>query len=327
MKPQRIEISYKTIFFITIFIAFLLVLWSIRSILMLLLVCFLLMEAINPTVSRLEKLKIPRPLTILLIYAAIITIVSFAIAGIIPIMIEQTTGLVNTLPDLVSNARVFGLPVSLINWSSQFRFIENLPAEIAKTAVSLVSNLFSLFVIFVITFYLLLERKNIHNYSFKIFGAEGRKKTIMILEMLEKRLGSWVNAEIILMTTIGLLSYLAYTLIGLKYTVPLAVIAGLLEAVPNIGPTISAIMAAVVGLTISPITALLAIIAGIVIQQLENNVIVPKIMKETLSLNPLVTILAISIGAKLGGVVGALLAVPVFLTVQVIVTVLSNKKK
>jgi predicted PurR-regulated permease PerM len=326
MKPQRIEVSYKTIIFIAAFIALLAFIWTIRSILVILFICFLFMEAINPAVVSLEKFKLPRFVAILLIYVGIIALVSIAFAGIIPIMIEQTTGLIRILPGVLDNLHPFGLSINSIDWASQLQFIETLPSNIAKTALSLFSNLFSLFIIFVITFYLLLERKNIHNYSFKIFGPNGREKTIKILELLEKRLGSWVSAEIILMTTIGLLSYLAYTLVGLNYTVPLAIIAGLLEAVPNIGPTIATVMAAIVGLAISPLTALLAIISGIVIQQLENNVIVPKVMKETIGLNPLITILAIAIGAKLAGIIGAVLAVPILLTIQVFVTVLTEKK-
>jgi predicted PurR-regulated permease PerM len=129
------------------------------------------------------------------------------------------------------------------------------------------------------------------------------------------------------MTSIGLLSYFGYLVLGLSYAIPLALIAGLLEIVPNIGPIIATTLAALVGLTISPLTALFAIIWGIVIQQAENNIIVPKVMKATVGLNPIITILTIATGAQLGGVGGALLAVPIYLTLETIISTLYNNKK
>lgn len=327
MKPQRIEISYKTVIFIAAFIGLLAILWQIRAILMLFFVCFIFMEAINPTITKLEKFKIPRPLGIFMIYVLILSVLSIAVAGVVPIFVEQTNGLVKSLPRVFNNIDVFGLRPDMIDWTSQIKLLENLPAEIAKAAISLFSNVLSGFVLLVVTFYMLLERKNIHKYSFKFFGHDGRDASLKILETLEGRLGRWVNAELLLMTTIGLMSFIGYNLIGISYAVPLAIIAGLLEAVPNIGPTVSTVLAIIVGLTISPLHALLALILGILIQQLENNFIVPKIMKETVGLNPLVTILLIAVGAKLGGIAGAVLAVPVYLTIEVFLQVLVRPKK
>lgn len=323
MKPQRIEISHKTIIFTTLFLASLYLFWQVRSLIYLMFFCFIFMEALNPTVSRLEKLKIPRPFAILFLYAIILAFFSFAIAGIVPILIEQTRGLIKSLPGLVENLSIFG--VSAIDLSSQLKIVETLPENIAKTILALFSNIFSAFIILVVTFYLLLERKNIGNYSFQVFGLDGKRQTIRILEQLENRLGSWVNAEIFLMIAVGLLSYLGYLILGLNYAVPLAILAGMLEIVPNIGPTIAALAAGFVGLTVSPLIAVLAIIWGIVVQQLENNFIVPKIMKSTIGLNPLVTILLLAAGAKLGGVLGAVLAVPVYLTIEAVVKVLTTK--
>ena len=103
-------------------------------------------------------------------------------------------------------------------------------------------------------------------------------------------------------------------------------VAGLLEAVPSIGPTVATILAALVGFTISPLIGILTIIVGVIIQQLENNILVPKIMKQTVGFNPLVTILLIAAGAKISGVIGAILALPVFLTLETITKVLIEKK-
>lgn len=324
MINKKIEVSYKTIVFTVFFILSLVLLWQVRNLIILLFISFVLMEALNPAIVRLEKFKIPRPLAILIIYLIILTVISFAIAGIVPILIEQTTGLVQTLPNTLENISIFGSnPVDL---SSQFKILENIPGGIAKTAISLVSNIFSGFIILFLTFYLLLEKKNFGKYSLEMFGENGKKKFITIVDNLENRLGSWVTAEFFLMTIIGLLSYIAYLILGLNYAVPLAIFAGILEAVPNIGPIVATAMASLVGFTISPLTGVLTIVAGIVVQQLENNIIVPRIMKQTVGFNPLITILLIAAGAKLGGVIGAILALPVYLTIETIVKVLMDKK-
>ena len=282
------------------------------------------MQALNPAVIRLEKLKIPRFIGIFLLYLLILAGISFAAAGIIPALVEQTTSLIQTLPGAISSINLWGIkPVDI---SSQFKLLENLPGNIASTVFSIFSNLISVFIFFVLTFYLLMERKNFDNYAGKIFGQKNQGKAILTMNELEKRLGHWVNAQLFLMLTIGVLSYLGYLVIGLNYVIPLAIIAGLLEIVPNIGPTITTIIAAFVGLTVSPLTALLAIIWGVIVQQLENNFIVPKVMKATVGLNPLMTILLIASGARLGGVAGAVLVIPAYLTVSTIVGVLTKKE-
>lgn len=324
MKNKRIEISYKTIVFTVAFLLGLALLWQVRALVVLFFVSFVFMEALNPAVSRLEKFKIPRPLAILILYLVILAVLSFAIAGIVPILVEQTAGLVETLPDTLSNIKIFG--TNAIDFSSQFKILENIPGGIAKAVISIGSNIVSAFVVLFLTFYLLLEKKNFPKYGQEAFGEVGKIKMITIIERLENRLGSWVNAEFFLMTIIGGLSFIGYTALGLKYAVPLAIFAGLLEAVPSIGPTIATALAALVGLTVSPLTCVLAIVVGTVIQQLENNLIVPRIMKQTVGFNPLVTILLIAAGAKLGGVLGAILALPIFLTIETITKVLVEKK-
>lgn len=324
MKLQKVEMSFRTIIYTILLLLSLVVVWLIKDMIILLFVCFLFMEALNPTVTKLEKFKIPRFSAILIIYLIILLIISVSVAGIIPIFVQQSTSLINNLPGYLQNIKIFGIPA--IDLSSQFKIFESLPQEIAKTIIGVFSNIFTALIFFVVTFYLLLERKNFDDYSLKLFGNDGQKKVIKILDNLESRLGNWVTAEILLMTIIGVLSYFGYLALGLNYAVPLAIIAGLLEIVPNIGPIISGGLAIIIGLTVSPITALLTAIWSLILHQSENTFITPKIMKETVGLHPLVTIFLIAIGARLAGIPGALLAVPIYLTVEVVYKVLNDKK-
>jgi predicted PurR-regulated permease PerM len=322
MKPQKVEISYKTIIFFVLFILSLLVVWQLRSLILLVFLCYIFMEGLNPVVTWLQKFKLPRVIAILIVYALIIAAVSFSFAGIIPALVEQSTNLIRNLPGILQNINLWGFNPS--DFSSQLKLLENLPGNIASTALSIFSNIISVFVFFVITFYLLLERKNFDKYLIKMFGQKSFK-AVEVINELEKRLGHWVNAQLFLMIVIGVLSYIGYLIIGVNYALPLAIIAGILEMVPNIGPTIASILAGLFGLTISPLIALLAVTWGIIVQQLENNFIVPKVMKETVGINPIITILLIVSGAKLGGVIGAVIAIPLYLTVETIIKTLAKK--
>jgi len=323
MKVRKIEISPKTIIFTVCFLIALAFFWQIKDILVMLFISFVLMHAINPLVCQLQKIKIPRVLAIVIVYILVFGVVGFCIAGIIPILVEQTAGLISSFPQIVQNIKIFGqnsfFAENNIDLTSQLNFLETLPSNITKFAISAVSDVFSAFIVLVITFYLLLEKKNFPKYGDDFFGEKGKTRFLKIMDNLESSLGSWVSAEFLLMTIIGVLSYFGYLALGLKYAVPLAIIAGLLEAVPNIGPMIATILAGLVGLTVSPLIALFTVIFGILVQQLENNFIVPKIMRKTVGLNPLVTIVLIAAGGKLAGMGGALLAIPLFLTVQAII--------
>lgn len=325
MKPQKVEISYRTIIFFILFVISLFIVWRLRSLILLVYLCFLFMEGLNPLVNWFQKFRIPRIVSIIIVYIIIGSAFSFSIAGIVPTLVEQLTNLIQSLPTLAENINIWGF--NPIDFSSQLKILENLPNNIASTALSIFSNVISIFIFFVITFYLLLERNNLDKHLINIFGSRNKSKALKISEHLEKRLGSWVGAELMLMFIIGILSYFGYALIGLNYALPLAIIAGLLEMIPNIGPTIASILAGLVGLIVSPLTALLAVVWGIIVQQLENNFIVPKIMKETVGINPLITILLIASGAELGGVVGAVIAVPVYLTIETVFRVLQETKK
>lgn len=312
-EVQRVEISYKTIIFTTFFLLFLFLLWQIKSILFLIFVCYVFMEGINPAIIWLEKKKISRTLAILLIYIFVFLFLSACVAGIVPPLVEQTSNLIKNLPDMVKRIDFMGFDGQSL--SSQMKLLEGLPSNIGNIAIAFFSNLFSMFILFVITFYLLMERNNFNHYLKKLFGKNNHR-VIDFVNQVQTRLGSWMSAQLTLMLFIGVLSYFGYLIIGVNYALPLAIIAGILEIIPSIGPTITSILAGLLGFTVSPLTGILAVVWGIIIQQLEGNFIVPKIMKRAVGIHPLVTIIIIAIGTKIGGIVGALMAVPIYLVLE-----------
>ena len=128
-----------------------------------------------------------------------------------------------------------------------------------------------------------------------------------------------MRAELVLMLVVGVFTYFVLLLLGIKYALLLAVIAGFLEIIPFLGPIIAAVPALFIAMTDSWLKVLLVGIAYFLIQQAENNILVPKIMQKATGLNPIVTIVVILIGGKLGGLVGVLIAVPVAVMVMAVI--------
>jgi predicted PurR-regulated permease PerM len=322
---KKIEISHRTIIFTVLFSISLYLLYEIRQILTIFFIAVVLMSAINPAVNRLEKVKIPRVLGIMIIYLLILSMVGLVVAGVIPPLVEQTGVLISRLPDY---SRALGLPTLDHGFlTSQIDRLGSLSANIVKLTVGFFNNLISFFILLVVTFYLLIERKNLDRYLHFLFGTDGEEKAQKFVDALEKKLGGWVRAQLALMVIIGLMSYIGLRILGIDFALPLALLAGLLEVVPSIGPTLSAIPAVLAGLAISPLTALAVAALYFLIQQVENSLIVPQVMSRGVGVNPLVALLSLIIGFRLAGVVGAILAIPVVLLIQVVISEVFTSKR
>lgn len=313
--PKKVEISHRTIVFTVFFLILLWLLFQIRQILIALFVSVILMAALNPLIDRLERFKLPRVLAILLIYIFIFGLFGIVLAGVIPPLVDQTRTLISRLPEYSQSLGLPEIDQNVIE--SQISQLGSLPANILKITVSVFSNLVAVFTLMVITFYLLLERKNLDRYLLVLFGPDGEEKAENFVNEVERKLGGWVRAQVTLMVIIGAMSYLGLRLLGIDFALPLALLAGVLEIIPNIGPTISAIPAFLAGLAISPMMGLAVLALYFLIQQVENVVIVPQVMRREAGVNPLVTIIALIVGFKLAGAVGAVLAIPVVLLIQI----------
>lgn len=311
-KPMKIEITRRTIIFAVLFILGLKALQSIWGILVAVFISLLLATAIYPLIEKLEKLKIPRAVSAFVILLAIFIGLIASFASIIPPMIDQTSSFIRQLPALME--QIPGWEFDPTIFTSQ---INSLPGNILKVAVDTFSFFIFSTTIFVISFYIMMERPNIDKRLKFFFGEKSKQIKKAYIE-IEKKLGHWVRSMIFLMLIIGVQTYIGLTLMGIKYALPLAIIAGLLEVVTSVGPTISAIPAAIVGFATSPLHGIMVIGLYLVVQLFENNIIVPAVMKQTVGLHPLVTIISLLIGFELGGVLLAVLSLPLVLTAQII---------
>jgi len=316
-KILKIEISHRTVIFTIALLLFLWFLYQIRHILVILFVGIILMSALNPIVEKLEKLKIPRLLAVILIYLIIFGFLGLILAGIIPPLVNQTKILISRFPSYYRSLESLGIDGEILN--SQLETLLNrlssISFDLIRLTVEFLGNFLVVFTLIFVSFYLLLERKNLDEYLEKLFGP-ANVKVGKVIAKVEKRLGEWVRAQITLMLIVGVFCYFGLVFLGIEFALPLALLAGVLEIVPNIGPTLSAIPAILAGMAISPLMGLAVAALYFLVQQLENHIIVPQVMKKEAGVNPLITILALGAGFKIGGTIGAILSVPFLILIE-----------
>jgi predicted PurR-regulated permease PerM len=316
MMPKKIEISHRTILFTLAVLAGSWLVLQIRDILYLLFIALILTTAIRPLVDRLVRFRLPRVLVILLLYVLLIGGISIVIGSMIPTIGSQSSRFITDLPSTIEKlAPSFG-----VNLRALTQEFAPLTQNILMVGVGIVTNIVTVVTILVFTFYFLLGVPHLEPSIEKFFGSENSKKLLNIMNDVENRLGAWARGQILLMVTIGVFVYIGLTLLRMDYALPLAVLAGMLEVIPMAGPIISAVPAVLFALTISPLFALSVAALYFVIQQFENHLIVPYVMRKSVGLSPVLTIVALMIGGRFEGIVGALLAVPAILVVQVILT-------
>lgn len=314
---KKIEISHKTIIFTVLFLLFLWLLFSIRDIILGLFVALLIMAILNPLVTRLTKYKVPRAVSIFLGYFLVFGIFGVAVASIITPLVNETASFVNSLPRYLENLGI----ASFLGEQTMRELLTqmvSLPGQVFKVGVSVFSNLILTLASLVFAFYLLLARDKFAEQLATFFGEEKGKSLGKVIDKLELKLGGWVRGELILMLTIGIATFLGLKLLGIPYALPLAILAGILEIVPTLGPIMAAIPMIIIGLGISPVMGLAAAALVFLVNQLENYLLVPKIMEKSVGISPIAVLLSLAIGAKIAGIVGVLISVPILITVQVL---------
>ncbi|MFH2019113.1 MAG: AI-2E family transporter [bacterium] len=326
MKSTHLDISFNTILKTFVLIFSIWTLFQLRNIIVIVFIAFILMTAIYPLVSFARKHKLPILPIILVIYIAVLALLTLVVASLIPAVLEQSKALIQNMPQYLSsleNSLNLKFDPNIGN-----NYLSGIPSNLLRLVAGAFSNVLNIMAIFFITYYLTLERPFLHKYLNRIFFAgDAEKRAENMVIAIEKKVGGWVRGELILMLIIGLMTYGGLTLLNIPYALPLAMLAGILEVVPNLGPTIAAIPATLLGFTISPLLGLGAVVMSILIQQLENNLIVPRVMQTATGTKPLVTILVLLSGYTLGGVAGAILAMPLFLIVSTLFEHLNNNKE
>lgn len=328
------DISYTAFLKIILVAVLFLVLYLVREIILMMFVAIVIASGIDPWIDFLQKRKIPRWVSTLFIFLLLVGILILIIYVLIPPISEQIQQLIQTLPQYFEalSQELGRENLNLLKTETQDigEVVSSVTSRVGKAAVGTFSNIIggviSLIVILVLAFYFVVEEDNFKKFIRSITPLRHRPYIDNLVGRLQLQIGKWFRGQLTLGIVVGTFVFIGLKILGVKYALVLALLAGILEIVPYIGPVLSAIPAVLLGLAQSPFLALLIILLYIIIQQLENHFLVPKIMEKVVGLNPLVVILVLLVGAKLAGVLGAILAVPVATAVHVFATDIFEKK-
>lgn len=334
-----LDISANTIFKILAVLLGLWVVFIIRDVIAIIFASLIVASALSPTIDRMAKNGIPRVVTILATYLLLIAFIGGLVYFILPPAITQLRQLADQLPDyfnyfqnMITNLRDFGVQNHLISGSQAglntvSDFLNNFTSNVFNTTKGFISNFTAILTVFVLTLYLLLDENGIKNFFVALLPVKQKSQIVNIARKVGAGLGAWLRGQILLGIIIGILVYIGLSIIGVPYALTLALLAGVLEIIPIIGPILSAIPTILIALSISPTMALIVTAFYILVQELENKLLVPKVMQRTVGLHPVTIIIVLLIGAKLMGVLGILLAVPVTSVVYIILKEWSSLSK
>ncbi len=324
MRYAELENSTKIILQVVAVFLILLFLWVIREIVLILLLALILASAMDPMVNYLKQHKIPRPVSVTAVYVLVLGILGWLSYSIIPLVVEQTKILINNFPTYLQVFQDrFG---TVLGSSGASSLSQQLIAGITNGR-SVVSGTFGIFngvisgiSILVIAFYLVAEQQGMNRFISSLIPGHHREFTANLLEKIQKKMGLWILGQIIASVVMFLITWAGLSVLKIQYALVLAIIAGVLEIVPYIGPIVSAIPAMFFGLIQGgPALAFVVAILYFLLHELEGYILIPKIMEKTVGTSPLVVLLAVLIGYKLAGAIGIVIGVPLAGTLGVVI--------
>jgi len=283
--------------------------------------------------------RLPRWLAILVVYVAIIGIVVGVAAMVIPPLVDQAQQLWRDLPSRIDRAQNFLIERGLISRRITFQeAVQNAPGDSTSAASSavgtvatalgtLAESVIGFVTILILAFYLLIEGSTLFAGFARLFPRERRAEVLRAGAEISTKVSAWMTGQLILGGTIGATSAIGLYLLGVPYFYVLALVSAVGELIPVVGPIFAAIPAVAAAFTVSPRTALWVAVFFIVQQQLENHVLVPKIMESQVGVSAVVVIVALLIGSSLFGILGAILAIPTAAILQVVFQSVLNESQ
>lgn len=370
---SRWDRSTKRTVLVIMLVALVFIIYISRPIIPMVLIAAILAYLLNPIVNLAERIRIPRPISTLLVYFMVVALLALLPVVFLPALIDQLRALATfnvpgTARNLIgwANEAIQGLPPRVVvvgfelpvgdvvrqtqQNSQQMQFVPsvndilntiqqflsattNVVSSTASIGINVVGTVFSTILAILVTFfvslYMTMDAPRISAYFHSLFPTSYRSELAGLLRRIGLVWQAFLRGQLILSIVVGVTTWLSLSLVGMPGALIFGLLAGLLEVVPNLGPTLAAIPAVITALiqgssVLEPMGidnvgfALITVGIYLLIQQLENNILVPRIIGDSINLHPIVVICAVAVGLSVGGILGALLAPPVVATFRVI---------
>ena len=292
----------------------------------------------SPIVNRLERFKIARPLAIIIIYVvlALLGLVLFITVGVkayeqlmdlidlFPANIEQTVAAVVSLEDVTIFQRfqtdgMFSVEeIAKSLYQALFGVFPSFQDSVSS-ALGIITNTVVFFVLLpIFLFYLLKDGKKLVQYLLQQISEDYREEAGDILKEIDHGLASFIQGQIIVSLSVGILMYVGFLIIGMEFALILALFAVFTNVIPYLGPLIATIPAVIVALFTSPLMAAKVLVVIVVVQQIESMLITPQVMGKKLYIHPLTIIILLMFAGSMAGLLGLIIAVPTFVIFKII---------
>lgn len=314
-----LDISWKTILKVSVAILIFYALFAIREILILFIFALTISVLLNPAINFLQRKKVPRSLGVVFIYVGIFGILSILIYMMVPVFAQELQRFLEFFPQYFERISPPLRDLGLQAFEDIETFLKTLEGSLGGMAKNVFAALFAVFggvfsTLFVIitAVFLSLEGEAVEKALVLLFPKKYEARILDIWKKGQKKISGWFGGRIIACVFVGLASYIAFLIFTVKYPFTLALFAGVLNFVPYIGPLITAVLLFLIVFPANPWVGLFVIITFVLIQQIENSVLTPVLMKKFVGLPPVLVLLALVVGGDLWGFLGAILAVPLF---------------
>jgi predicted PurR-regulated permease PerM len=321
------------------------ILWAayiVRDALLLVYVSGLLAIGFSPIVRVIERQtvvpiggRLPRWLAILILYVLILGTITLVMVLIFPPLVRQGLALWDKIPEMFEKGQQFLIAKGWLKEHLTMReAVARAPgtggdtvSRVAGAAANVAGGIFGVITILILTFYILIESWNMREASIRLFPRERRARVDAAMREMTVKVSAWLGGQLLLAAVIGTTSAIGLWALGVPFFYVLALLSAIGEMIPMVGPILSAVPAVAVASTVSVKTALIVIVFFFLQQQLENHILVPKIMSRQVGVSPVTVIVALLIGGSLLGIVGAILAVPTAAILQVIASELMTDEE
>lgn len=335
--PQivNLQITVKGILLVLLTLLSLWLLVAFDKILLILFLAILLAIAINPIVDRMEERKVPRALAIVIIYLFLLSVLSAVVGLLVPVLIDEFTQLSDNLPKITQSVLdfpknwitpyfpTFSRSIAGVDVGKQLsgelgNIVGGVGGLLGQIARTLATVAISTFLILVVGFFLTSDARFAPRFIARFCPPRSRATVANLAQQIGRRLGHWVRAQLLVGLFFGVTFGLGLAVLGVPYALSLGVAGAVLELIPYLGGAIVTVIAMLVALAVSPWLPLGVLVLELVVANIESHVVYPKLVGDIVGLHPLTIIIALFIGAELKGIMGALLAVPVAVVLQVL---------
>ncbi len=331
---MSVTVSWTTLWRIFFMLVLAVVLYLAKDILLAFLLAIVISTALDPLVSLLEKKSIPRIIGTLLVFIMFGGLFAVLIYTVVPLAILESSKLLDNIGGLASS--IFGASSQRVQMlQSVNQNLNNIGylllsggGSILDAATALIGGAALVISIFVLSFYLTIGRDGVERFLRSVIPEQYEESVLNIYERVRRRTGRWFQVQLFLSLMMGCAVFIGLWILGVKYSLVLAILAAFFELVPIVGPIFAGSVAVLIALSDSLILGIYTLLMFLVIQQIESHIIIPVVMRRSVGLHPVVVIVSLLIGAQVAGFTGFILAIPAaFLTEEIIDDLASRRRK